>query len=193
MSQDESPRRLPRILELRDPHPRNPFRVQQVDLEFSNGALRTYTRIRARGFGGVMIVAMPDEEHVLLIREYAGGVHRYELALPKGRVEEGENRLEGANRELQEECGFAARSLVEVGAFTLAPGFMNHQTHVVLARDLYPSRLEGDEPEPLEVVRWPLADLLSLAERDDCTEGRSIAALYLVRDLLATGRLDPVG
>ncbi len=61
---------------------------------------------------------------------------------------------------------------------------MTHVTHVVLARDLYPSRLPGDEPEEMDVVPWPLADLRTLTDRPDCTEGRSIAALYIARDFL---------
>ncbi len=61
---------------------------------------------------------------------------------------------------------------------------MTHVTHVILARDLYPEKLEGDEPEELEIVPWNINDLGSLIARDDCTEGRSIAALYITRDYL---------
>jgi len=64
---------------------------------------------------------------------------------------------------------------------SLAPGYMTHVTHIVLARDLYPEKLEGDEPEELEVVPWPIDDLHSLIDRPDCTEGRTIAALYIAR------------
>lgn len=182
-SKDKS-RPLPVIHGRRERRPADLFRVEQLDLEFSNGERRTYERLISRGLGAVIVAAMPDDEHVLLVREYACGVHRYELGLPKGRLEPGESLLEGANRELQEECGFGARELRELGHLTLAPGYMTHATHVILARDLYPSRLPGDEPEELEVIKWPLNDLVSLIERDDCTEGRSIAALYMARDLV---------
>ncbi|QOC23144.1 ADP compounds hydrolase NudE [Wenzhouxiangella sp. AB-CW3] len=178
---DESPP-LPIIHGRREKRPADRFRIEQLDLEFSNGERRVYERLLSRGLGAVIVAAMPDDEHVLLVREYACGVHRYELGLPKGRLEPGESLLEGANRELQEECGYAARELQELGHLTLAPGYMTHTTHVILARDLYPSRLPGDEPEELEVIKWPLADLVSLIERDDCTEGRSIAALYMARE-----------
>ena len=83
-----------------------------------------------------------------------------------------------------EEIGFGAHEMVELTALSLAPGYMTHVTHVVLARDLYPAKLKGDEPEELEVVPWPLSDLYSLVQRPDCTEGRSIAALYIARDYL---------
>lgn len=179
---DDAPK-LPIIHARREQPERSRFRVEAIDLEFANGERRTYERLISRGVGAVIIVAMPDPDTVLLVREYACGVHRYEIGLPKGRLEPGESHLEGANRELQEEVGFAARDLRVLGQLTLAPGYMAHATQVVLARDLYPSRLPGDEPEPLEVIRWPIANLVELIERGDCTEGRSIAALYMARDL----------
>lgn len=185
----ESDRPLPVIHARRERRPANLFKVEQLDLEFSNGECRTYERLISRGLGGVIVVAMPDPDHVLLIREYACGFHRYELCLPKGRLEAGEGILEGANRELQEECGFGARALTSLGALTMAPGYMTHATEVVLARDLYPSRLPGDEPEELQVVTWPMKDLVELIQREDCSEGRSIAALYMARDLIERGQV----
>jgi ADP-ribose diphosphatase len=182
----EKPERsLPLIRERRLRRPGELFEVEQLDLEFSNGARRTYERMRSRGLGAVIIVPMRDEKTVLLVREYAAGLHQYEIGLPKGRLEPGESVLEGAQRELKEEIGYGARELTELTRLSLAPGYMTHITRVVLARDLYPEKLPGDEPEELEVVPWPLDDLLTITSRDDCTEGRTIAALYIARDYLA--------
>lgn len=178
---------LPKIHGRRDLDPSKMFRIEQVDLEFANGERRHYQRLKSQGLGAVIVVPLLDDDTVLLVREYAAGLHHYELGLVKGRLEPGEDLLEGANRELQEEAGYAAGRLDELTALSLAPGYMTHVTHVVLARDLYASRLEGDEPEELEVVPWPLADLHKLTARADCTEGRSIAALYIARDYLANG------
>ena len=188
MSKLDANRKLPHVLR-RYERKGSLFRAEYVDLEFSNGERRTYTRVLRQGPGGVIIVAMPDDEHALLIREYAGGQHRYELGLPKGRLEPGEHSTEGANRELQEECGYAARSLQDLGYLTLIPGLMEHRSRIVLARDLYESWLPGDEPEEIDVIKWPLDDLVTLIQREDFSEGRSIAALYMVRDLLAAGKL----
>lgn len=165
------------------------FAVEQLDLEFSNGERRTYERMASSGRGAVIVVPLLDDDTVLLIREYAAGLHAYELGLPKGRVERGEDLLEGANRELKEEVGYGARRLRLVSRLSLAPTYMSHQTHVVLAQDLYPERLQGDEPELPEVVPWKLDDLAALVQREDVTEGRSIAAVFLVRELLRAGAL----
>ena len=157
------------------------FPVEQIDLEFSNGEKRTYERLPGSGRGAVIIVPMRDPETVLLIREYVCGLHAYELGLPKGRLERGEDVLEGANRD-----AFArrARQLSILRTLSLAPTYMAHVTHVVLAEDLYPEKLEGDEPEELEVVPWRLDQLHELVQREDVTEGRSIAALFMAREVL---------
>ena len=162
--------------------------AEQVDLEFSNGEQRTYEQLKGHGLGAVIIVPMLDDETVLLIREYGVGVDRYELGLPKGRLDQDETVEQGADRELKEEVGYGARKLKILHNLSLSPAYMTHMAHVVLAQDLYPERLQGDEPEPLEVVPWKLSELHTLVSRDDVTEGRSIAALFLAREYLA-GRL----
>ncbi len=177
-------RRLPKIHARRELDSGQLFTIEHLDLEFSNGERRSYERLRSKGLGAVIVVPMRDDETVLLVREYAAGLHHYEIGLVKGRLEEDESILEAAQRELREEAGYAARELVELTQLSLSPGYMTHVTHVVLARDLYPDRLPGDEPEELEVVSWPISNLMELTQRSDCTEGRSIAALYIARDYM---------
>ena len=163
-------------------------RIEEIDLEFSNGERRRYRRLKPRGHGAVIIAALPDPDSVLLIREYACGVDRYELGLPKGRIDRGETPVEAANRELKEEAGFGARRLTVLRDLTLVPTYMAHRTFLVLAEDLYPERLPGDEPEPLEVLPWRFDALHELMLREDCSEGRSLAALFIVREYLARCR-----
>ncbi len=162
------------------------FRIEEMDLEFANGAERQYQRIVGSPQGAVLAVPLLDRETILLIREYAAGMDRYELAFPKGHIEQGEDPLTAANREIQEETGYAANRLEQIASFTIAPGYLGHTTHIVLASELYPHRLEGDEPEQIEVVPWKIASMNELFKLQDFTEARSIAALYMVRDLLLT-------
>ncbi len=165
------------------------FHVESVDLRFANGVEVQYERLRSGSGGAVLIVPMLDDDTVLLIREYSAGVHRYELGLPKGRIEPGEDLLLAANRELMEEVGYGAHSLEHLTALTLSPSYMSHQTQIVLARQLFVQTAQGDEPEEIEVVPWKLSQLAVLLQRDDCTEARSIAALFMVRELLSGGAI----
>ena len=162
------------------------FRIEQVDLRFSNGVEVQYERLKgSRASGGaVLVIPMLDAETVLLIREYAAGIESYELALPKGLIEVDEDALNAANRELMEEVGYASNKLTHLTSLSLAPGYLGHVTQVVLAEELYPQRLQGDEPEAIEVVPWSIHRLHELVQREDCTEARSIAALFMYREHL---------
>ncbi len=164
------------------------FAVESLDLEFSNGEKRIYERLARRGYGAVLIIPVlrdqDDEEIVLLIREYAAGTDNYELAFPKGKVEKGEDILDAANREIMEEVGYQSAKLTLLKKVSLAPGYMGHVTSVILAEELTERREEGDEPEEIEVVPWKLNQLDQLITRDDFSEGRSIAALYLLEQTL---------
>lgn len=164
------------------------FHIQQLDLKFSNGVETRYERSLGSARGAVLIVPMLDDDTVLLINEYAAGLDRYELAFPKGRIEAEEDLLDAANRELMEEVGYGAKSLRRISSMSLAPGYLGHFTHVVLARELYPEKRQGDEPEEIQVIPWQLSRLNELLEREDFTEARSIAALFLTREILANGQ-----
>lgn len=161
------------------------FRVEELQLRFSNGVERTYERLCSGGSGAVLIVPMLDDDTVILVREYGVGVEDYQLALPKGHVERGENLLDAANRELKEEVGYGARQLILLKEMTQSPNYMQHTTHVILARELYPETLPGDEPEPLQTEQFTLSQLPELTAREDFTEARSIAALYLAKTHLS--------
>jgi ADP-ribose diphosphatase len=158
----------------------------ELQLRFSNGVERTYERLvgKGAGYGAVMVVAMIDAEHALLVEEYCGGTDDYQLSLPKGLIEPGEDVLEAANRELKEEAGFGAQHLELLAELSLSPGYMSQRIQVVLASGLYEERLPGDEPEPMGVEKTSLRELSSLIQHPQFTEGRALAALYLARDVL---------
>ncbi|MCW8955757.1 MAG: ADP compounds hydrolase NudE [Gammaproteobacteria bacterium] len=160
------------------------FRIEQLSLEFSNGEQRDYERIIAPGNGAVLIVPLLKDSTVLMVKEYSAGTGNYELVFPKGRIDAGESIQHAANRELREEIGYAAQELNHIRSMTLAPGYLKFNTHIVLAEQLYPNELEGDEPEPLEIVECDLNNLDDILQQASLTEARSIACLYIVRDLL---------
>lgn len=154
------------------------FNVETVDLEFSNGARRIYERMQPSDREAVMIVPIIDD-HLVLIREYAVGIEDYELGFPKGLIDPGEEVLEAANRELMEEVGFGARRMDILTKLTMAPSYFSSKMNIVVARDLYAQRREGDEPEPLPQVRWPIDRMMELLNEPDFREARNVSALFL--------------
>lgn len=155
------------------------FKIEQVDLEFSNGETRIFERMAGSGRGAVMVVPFINDDEFLLVREYAAGTHTYELGFPKGLIDPGESAEVAANRELKEEIGFGTNTLHPLHSVSMAPAFFDAKMTIFIAENLYPEVLPGDEPEPLEVVKWSIHNIDALLARDDFVEARCIAALLL--------------
>ena len=94
-------------------------------------------------------------------------------------IDRGETAEVAANRELKEEIGFGANQLVPLKEVVLAPSYFSSKMVLFIAKDLYPEKLEGDEPEELELVKWPLVQAEELLTHLDFSEARSISALML--------------
>lgn len=161
------------------------FTIESLDLRFSNGEERTYERMKPSNRGGVMIVPVTTQGDLLLIREYCAGTERYELGFPKGLIDPGENPQQAGNRELKEEIGMGANHWTALKQVVLAPSYFSSTMTLFLAQDLYAERLVGDEPEELEVVRWPLQQAEELLTHLDFSEARCITALMLALRVLA--------
>ena len=155
------------------------FTVESLELRFSNGEHRTYERMQPSRRDAVMIVPISEQGDLLLVREYCAGTERYEIGFPKGLIDPGESPSQAANRELKEEIGFGATTLSPLKQVILAPSYFSSKMTLFLGQGLYPEQLQGDEPEPLDIVRWPLAQAEELLTHLDFCEARCISALML--------------
>jgi ADP-ribose diphosphatase len=142
--------------------------------------------------GAVAILALDDEDRVLLVRQFRLAAGRTLLEIPAGTLDRSEGGgLEdpdlAARRELEEETGQRARSWRKLGAFWTAPGFATELMHLYLARDLTPAtedRLGPDADERLELERVPWRDAVALAERGGVADAKSILGLFWLARLL---------
>ncbi len=168
---------LPEILDTSIEVATEHFRIEKVHLRFSNGQERYYERMLGSKPGAVMIVPVVDD-NLLLVREYCGGTHSYELGFPKGCCEAGENWKQAAERELREETGYRGSNYTFLRSVNSAPSFFSTSIDIILAEDLlYDPLSTGDEPEPMELVRWPIKSASDLLLDEGFKEARCIAAL----------------
>lgn len=172
--------KLPDILDIRLVAKTTIFEVQQVDLRFSNGQKRTFERLTPARKPAVMVLPIENNE-LIMIQEYAVGSERYELGLVKGLIDKNEQPFHAANRELQEEIGMAARDIAPLRILYGSPSHMYSPMHTFIARDLYPSKLDGDEPEPLIQIRVPLNQLDDLINDSNFGDARVLSALMLLQ------------
>jgi ADP-ribose pyrophosphatase len=150
-------------------------RIDEVEVGPGRVAAREVVEHR----GAVVFAAVDDDEQVYLVRQYRHAIGMELLEFPAGGLEEGEDPHETAQRELAEELGFAAGEWTYLGSFYSSPGFANELLHGYLARGLSEKRAAPDEDEHLEVVRYPLVELLEQPER--LMDAKSLALLSLLR------------
>ncbi|MGS2721109.1 ADP compounds hydrolase NudE [Paraglaciecola aestuariivivens] len=179
MSNTDSKKSLPQIHSRKVIAKSRLFKIEQLDLEFSNGETRLFERMAGSGRGAVMIVPFINQDEFLLVREYAAGTHTYELGFPKGLIDPGEQAQTAANRELKEEIGFGSHNLTPLHVVSMAPAFFDAKMTIFMAQDLYAEQLPGDEPEPLEIVKWSMHKVPELLAQPDFKEARCVAALLL--------------
>ena len=156
------------------------FTVEEMRVRFSNNKEFTFERVSGRHAGAVMIIPILNYHTFLLIREYAAAAMQYTLGFPKGAIDAGEDLMETANRELMEEVGYGSRALTRLTAWSLSPAYFDSVMQLVLAKELYPKKLIGDEPEPIEVIPWKLSNIDALLAHPEFHESRSVAAVLLL-------------
>ena len=125
----------------------------------------------------VAIVAVDDENRVVLVRQERPAVASRLLELPAGLLEAGESQLECAQRELQEETGLRGGDWTRLTGVYMTPGFCDERMHLFLATGVEEGEPAPDEGEELEVVRVPVSELGELLPEID--DAKTLAGLLL--------------
>jgi ADP-ribose pyrophosphatase len=130
--------------------------------------------------GAVAIIPLVDDEHVCLIRNYRLAIEQWLLEIPAGTLEPGEDPAVTARRELAEETGYTAQSLVPLCQMVFSPGILNERMHIFVATGLTagPTRLEPGEQIATQIT--PLAEALAMIERGEVEDAKTVAALLLL-------------
>ncbi len=134
--------------------------------------------------GSVIIIPVDKDGNLIFVRQYRHAAGMDLLELPAGTLDEGEDPVVCAAREIREETGFAAGKLEKIGEFYLAPGYSTEFMHVYLAQELRHDPLEADADEFLSVEKIPFADAIQMAERGEMPDAKSLAALLLAKSHL---------
>jgi ADP-ribose pyrophosphatase len=125
----------------------------------------------------VAILAVDGDGRIVLVRQHRPAAGTDVLELPAGLVDEGEEPLATARRELREETGLHGGSWRELASFWSSPGFQNERVTVFAAEDVEEGEPQPDQGEELEVVRWTRADLES--QLTELVDGTTLVGLLL--------------
>ncbi len=127
----------------------------------------------------IAVVAVDEDDRVLLVRQFRYAVGRFLLEIPAGGIDPGEEPLDAVRRELQEEIGYLPGRVERLGGFYAIPGYGDEYLHCFLATDLVSSRLVAEDTESIELVRVPRQQTQQLIASGEICDAKSIAALLL--------------
>ncbi len=126
----------------------------------------------------VVVVAIDDNDNVLLVNQFRKPVEKKLLEIPAGGIEPGEDPVTTIRRELQEEAGYLPRKVERLGGFYSSPGYCTEYLHLYLATDLIPSQLHAEDTESIKLVSVPISQIPSLIASGRICDAKSIAGLF---------------
>jgi ADP-ribose pyrophosphatase len=157
------------------------FRVYTDEI-LENG--REVSRDVVRHNGSVVILAIDDTKSkrdpmIVMERQYRHAAKEYLLEVPAGKMEEGEDALAGAKRELLEETGFQARRWRKMVRYFASPGFLGEWMQVFVAEGLTSKEAQPEYDEQIEIEMIPLSRLLGMIEEGKVHDGKTLISVML--------------
>lgn len=130
---------------------------------------------------GAFIVAFDENENVQLIKKYRYTTNIYLLEVPAGGIEVGEDPLDAAKRELQEELGLTAKDWKSLGKFQAENAYINNFAHVFIARNLSEAGKHDRLAEGInKTEKMSMQQVLRMIKAGEITDSQSMSALMLV-------------
>jgi ADP-ribose pyrophosphatase len=138
---------------------------------------RTTTREIVEHAACICVIAVDDDDNILLVKQFRKPLEKELLEIPAGGIDDGEDAEAAVVREMQEETGWRPRKLERLCGFYSSPGFCNEYLHLYLATDLVAARLFAEDTAGIELVRVPVARIPELITSAKIEDAKSIAGL----------------
>ena len=134
--------------------------------------------------GAVAIVAITEDNKIVLVKQYRKAIEQFLYELPAGKVEIGETPLDCAIRELKEETGYSVDSLKLIHKYYTTPGFSNQLVFIYLAKGLTPGESKLDEDEFLEVHEIDKDEVYNMIARNEIEDAKTSIGMLLIKELI---------
>jgi ADP-ribose pyrophosphatase len=168
-----------RIISSREVYHGPAFRVTADEVLEPSG-VRT-RRDTVHHSGSVVILAIEEEggsePRLLLERQYRHAARQMLWELPAGRIDEGENDLAAAKRELLEETGYTASGWRRILHFYASPGFLAEAMNLYFARGLRAGPAQPEADEVIQIRMVPLSAAVRMVMRGTIKDGKTIAGI----------------
>ena len=149
-------------------------RVESVELPDNKTGYREFVDHP----GGVGVLALTDDNKILMVSQYRKAIEKEILEIPAGKLEKGEYPLVCGMRELEEETGYRAKEMVSLGFLYPSPGFANEVTHLYLAWGLEKTATNPDEDEYLDILEITPEEIYSKIMANEINDAKTVIGFF---------------
>lgn len=149
--------------------------LHDVETDLGHQAKREIIRHAA----GVVIIGYTPENKIILLRQFRKPFEEAVLELPAGKLETGEDPMDTARREFQEETGYFPHHMEFLGEALTSPGYSDEVLYIYRAAGLEESPIDGDEDESFEYYEMTKEEVKACVLSGELKDAKSLCALYL--------------
>jgi ADP-ribose pyrophosphatase len=135
--------------------------------------------------GAVAIVALTEDNNIVMERQYRYACGRAILEIPAGKIDKGEtDPVAAAVRELREETGYTASEIIHLGDCNPSCAYSEEVIHIYLMRGLTKGERELDDDEVIELIEMPFDEVYEMGVRGEIVDSKTLAALLMTKGRL---------
>lgn len=138
--------------------------------------------------GAAVIVALTEDNSVIMVRQFRKPVERVVFELPAGKIDRGEKPEETAVRELKEETGFRAGNMKLLTKMYPTVGYSEEALYIYLATELSEGMTNFDENEALDIESWKLEDLVEMVMKGKIEDGKTQVGILMVNNIVNSSK-----
>lgn len=167
------------IIDTQVPYENNWIQIQHHQVLNPAGNEGVYGQVNFKNIA-IGIIPVDQEGYTWLVGQYRFPLNEYSWEIPEGGCPIGENWLDAAKRELQEETGLLAKTWSLISKIHTSNSVCNEVGYIFMAEDLEQVEANPEETEQLQVRRIPLTQAVELAMNNQITDSLSVAGLLKV-------------
>lgn len=150
-------------------------KIAKDEVELPNGNNIKFSFVEMNQ--GVTVLPIDNEGKVICIRQYRHPFGDFLWELPAGVIDQGENPIEAANRELSEEIGYIASEWIDLGNFYPSPGSTSEVINLFVAKKLEYAGQNLEETEQIEIHHIEWSSFLRMVSNGEIKHGGALAAV----------------